>query len=59
MGQYDITLRDLTRTGGHAFLRTVGGEGLLTLMQTDFPEPVLPAIRMWGMSAISAMTGCP
>ena len=37
MGQYDITLRDLTRTGGHAFLRTVGGEGLLTLLQTDFP----------------------
>ena len=38
MGQYDITLRDLTRTGGHAFLRTVGGEGLLTLLQTDFPS---------------------
>ena len=31
----------------------------MVLMHTDFPEPVLPAIRTWGMSARSAMTGCP
>jgi hypothetical protein len=38
MGQYDITLRHLIQTGGHAFLRAVGGEGRLTLLQTDFPS---------------------
>src|SRR5438128_2216098 len=38
MGQYDITLRQLTRIGGCLFLRTVGGEGRLTLLPTDLPS---------------------
>ena len=34
-------------------------EAMMVLMQTDFPEPVLPAIRTWGISARSAMMGWP
>ncbi len=32
---------------------------IMVLIHTDFPEPVAPAIRRWGILAISATTGCP
>jgi hypothetical protein len=38
VGQYDITLRHLTRIGGRAFLRAIGGDGHITLLQTEFPS---------------------
>ena len=31
----------------------------MALMATDLPEPVVPAIRAWGMRARSATTGSP
>ena len=37
MGRYDITLGHLTRIGCRAFLQTIGGEGRLTVLETDFP----------------------
>jgi len=37
MGRYDIILRHLTRIGCRAFLQTIGGEGRLTVLETDFP----------------------
>ena len=37
MGKYDITLRHLTRIGCRAFLQAIGGEGRLTVLETDFP----------------------
>lgn len=38
MGEYDVTLRHLTRIGGRGFLRAVGVDGRLTPLQTDFPN---------------------
>jgi len=38
MGRYDITLRHLARIGCRSFLRSIGGEGQLTLLQTEFPS---------------------
>ena len=32
---------------------------MIVLMQTDLPEPVVPAIRQWGIAARSAMSGSP
>ena len=31
----------------------------MAVIQTDFPEPVAPAIKRWGIRARSATTGCP
>ena len=31
----------------------------MVLMQTDLPEPVVPAIRQWGIAARSVMSGSP
>jgi hypothetical protein len=38
MGEYDVTLRHLTRIGGRTFLREMGVDGRLTPVQTDFPN---------------------
>lgn len=38
MGEYDVTLRHVTRIGGRAFLRAMGIEGQLTPVHTDFPN---------------------
>jgi hypothetical protein len=38
MGEYDITLRYVTRIGGRSFLRAMGVEGRLTPIHTDFPN---------------------
>ena len=32
---------------------------MIVLMQTDLPEPVVPAIRQWGIAARSVMSGSP
>src|SRR5688500_6894618 len=32
---------------------------MIVLMHTDLPEPVVPAIRQWGMAARSVMSGSP
>ena len=32
---------------------------IMVLTPTDFPEPVVPATRRWGISARSATTGLP
>ena len=38
MGQYDITLRHLVQTGCRELLRTIGGEGEVTQLPTEFPS---------------------
>ena len=32
---------------------------MMVLMQTDLPEPVVPAMRQWGIAARSVMSGSP
>ena len=32
---------------------------MIVLMQTDLPEPVVPAIRQWGIVVRSVMSGSP
>src|ERR1039457_3355912 len=51
-----------TRLGSTRIMRTCSGVDLkstdmiIALMATDLPEPVEPAMRMWGMAARSAVT---
>ncbi len=43
-------------SSGRAFIRI---DMMTVLIQTDFPEPVAPAMRQWGIFAMSLMTFSP